>query len=94
VQSRSEPDYLTVVRKGQGAEQLSRREIEARFRARFFDPALDAHQEAIQELLETDADHDLHEEVRNAARALGMHVEQRRAGLKAPDETLENPRPK
>jgi multimeric flavodoxin WrbA len=41
-----------------------------------------------------DADHDLHEEVRNSARALGMHVEQRRAGLKAPDETLENPRPK
>jgi multimeric flavodoxin WrbA len=41
-----------------------------------------------------DKDQALHEEVRNAARALSMHMEQRRAGLKAPDEALKDPRPK
>jgi multimeric flavodoxin WrbA len=41
-------------------------------------------------------DHDtaLHEEVRNAARALCRHVQQRRNGLQPPDASLEEPRPK
>jgi multimeric flavodoxin WrbA len=41
-----------------------------------------------------DEDVALHEEVRNAARALAAHMLQRRAGLKAPDENLSEPRPK
>jgi multimeric flavodoxin WrbA len=41
-----------------------------------------------------DKDEALHEEVRNAARALCTHVQQRRAGLRAPGEGLEDPRPK
>jgi multimeric flavodoxin WrbA len=41
-----------------------------------------------------DKDEALHEETRNAARALATHVKQRRSGLKAPDEGLEDPRPK
>ncbi|HEY2780556.1 MAG TPA: flavodoxin family protein [Steroidobacteraceae bacterium] len=41
-----------------------------------------------------DEDAPLHEEVRNAARALITHVAQRRAGLKAPDANLKDPRPK
>jgi hypothetical protein len=36
----------------------------------------------------------LHEEVRNAARALCRHVQQRRNGLQPPDASLEEPRPK
>jgi multimeric flavodoxin WrbA len=39
-------------RKGQGPKQLSKTEFEARFRKRFFDPAFDAHQRAIEELIE------------------------------------------
>jgi multimeric flavodoxin WrbA len=41
-------------------------------------------------------DHDpaLHEEVRNAARALLNHIAQRRHGQLAPDENLSDPRPK
>jgi multimeric flavodoxin WrbA len=41
-----------------------------------------------------DKDGALHEEVRNAARALLAQVTQRRAGIKAPDENLQDPRPK
>jgi multimeric flavodoxin WrbA len=41
-----------------------------------------------------DEEEPLHEEVRNAARALTAHVAQRRAGLKPPDAGLEDPRPK
>ena len=41
-----------------------------------------------------DDDEPLHEEVRNAARALISHVAQRRRGLRAPDEGLQDPRPK
>ncbi|HEX3948286.1 MAG TPA: flavodoxin family protein [Steroidobacteraceae bacterium] len=41
-----------------------------------------------------DQDEPLHEEVRNAARALISHVTQRRAGIKAPDSKLTDPRPK
>jgi multimeric flavodoxin WrbA len=41
-----------------------------------------------------DEDKPLHEEVRNAARALIAHVAQRRAGLKPPDAGLKDPRPK
>jgi multimeric flavodoxin WrbA len=41
-----------------------------------------------------DEDEPLHEEVRNAARSLIAHVAQRRAGIKAPDENLQEPRPK
>lgn len=41
-----------------------------------------------------DEDHALHEEVRNAARALIAHVAARRAGQRAPDESLQDPRPK
>jgi multimeric flavodoxin WrbA len=41
-----------------------------------------------------DKDEALHEETRNAARALVAHVGQRRAGLTMPDEGLEDPRPK
>ena len=41
-----------------------------------------------------DADAALHEEVRNAARTLARHVAQRRAGARAPDEGLQDPRPK
>jgi multimeric flavodoxin WrbA len=41
-----------------------------------------------------DRDIAMQEEVRNAARALASHVKQRRAGLKTPDETLSEPRPK
>jgi hypothetical protein len=40
-----------------------------------------------------DQDQALHQEVRNAARALSVHVAQRRAGLKPPDESLADPRP-
>jgi hypothetical protein len=43
-----------AVRKGQGAEQLSKSNFEARFRERFFDPAFDSHQAAIQELIEVE----------------------------------------
>jgi hypothetical protein len=41
-----------------------------------------------------DADEALHEETRNAARALITHVQQRRKGLRMPDEDLVEPRPK
>jgi multimeric flavodoxin WrbA len=41
-----------------------------------------------------DRDTALHEEVRNAARALIMQVTERRRGQVAPDEHLEDPRPK
>ena len=41
-----------------------------------------------------DADTALQEEVRNAARALSAQLMQRRAGQKAPDENLIDPRPK
>jgi multimeric flavodoxin WrbA len=41
-----------------------------------------------------DKDEALHEEVRNAARSLLVHVSQRRADIKAPDENLQDPRPK
>ena len=41
-----------------------------------------------------DQDEALHEEVRNAARSLIVHVAQRRAGIEAPDEHLQDPRPK
>lgn len=41
-----------------------------------------------------DKDSALHEEVRNAARALIAQVTQRRHGQEAPDERLEDPRPK
>jgi hypothetical protein len=41
-----------------------------------------------------DKDQALHEEVRNAARALIEQVNRRRAGQRAPDEDLEEPRPK
>jgi multimeric flavodoxin WrbA len=41
-----------------------------------------------------DKDEPLHEEVRNAARALVAHVAQRRDGIRAPDENLREPRPK
>ena len=41
-----------------------------------------------------DQDVALHQEVRNAARALITQVDQRRAGTLAPDEDLEDPRPK
>jgi hypothetical protein len=41
-----------------------------------------------------DKDAALHEEVRNAARSLVAHVRQRRAGSKAPDQDLREPRPK
>lgn len=41
-----------------------------------------------------DQDAPLHEEVRNAARALVTHVAQRRAGMKTPDADLKEPRPK
>jgi hypothetical protein len=41
-----------------------------------------------------DRDLALHEEVRNAARSLCEQVRQRRGGLKAPGETLREPRPK
>jgi multimeric flavodoxin WrbA len=41
-----------------------------------------------------DRDEALHEEVRNAARSLITHIKQRRDGLKAADEDLEDPRPK
>jgi hypothetical protein len=41
-----------------------------------------------------DKDESLQEEVRNAARSLSAHVAQRRAGIKAPDENLREPRPK
>ncbi|HEX3603074.1 MAG TPA: flavodoxin family protein [Steroidobacteraceae bacterium] len=41
-----------------------------------------------------DADAPLHEEVRNAARALIAHVAQRRAGMTTPDAKLTDPRPK
>lgn len=41
-----------------------------------------------------DKDQALHEEVRNAARSLLVHVAQRRAGMKAADEDLSQPRPK
>ena len=41
-----------------------------------------------------DQDEPLHEEVRNAARALIAHVAQRRAGVKPPDAGLKEPRPK
>lgn len=41
-----------------------------------------------------DADEPLHEEVRNAARALIAQVKMRRAGSREPDEGFEDPRPK
>jgi multimeric flavodoxin WrbA len=41
-----------------------------------------------------DQDEPLHEEVRNAARALALHVAQRRHGQRGPDESLCDPRPK
>ncbi|GAC1302695.1 MAG: flavodoxin family protein [Steroidobacteraceae bacterium] len=41
-----------------------------------------------------DRDESLHEEVRNAARALGSQIGRRRRGEKEPDEGLEDPRPK
>ena len=41
-----------------------------------------------------DKDTALHEEVRNAARALITQVLRRRKGQVAPDESLEDPRPK
>lgn len=41
-----------------------------------------------------DKDWALHDEVRNAARALSTHITQRRAGQLAPDEGLVDPRPK
>jgi len=41
-----------------------------------------------------DEDHALQEEVRNAARALVVQVLERRAGQRAPDEALQDPRPK
>jgi multimeric flavodoxin WrbA len=41
-----------------------------------------------------DKDTALHEEVRNAARALITQMMQHRAGVEAPDEKLEDPRPK
>lgn len=41
-----------------------------------------------------DRDQPLHEEVRNAARALAVHIAQRRRGQPAPDEDLSDPRPK
>ena len=41
-----------------------------------------------------DEDHALQEEVRNAARALLVQVFERRAGQRASDETLQDPRPK
>jgi multimeric flavodoxin WrbA len=41
-----------------------------------------------------DADRALHEEIRNAARALANQVSRRRAGERAPDEELTDPRPK
>jgi hypothetical protein len=41
-----------------------------------------------------DKDRALHEEVRNAARALCTHVRQLRGGLEVPGESLRDPRPK
>jgi multimeric flavodoxin WrbA len=41
-----------------------------------------------------DSDEALHEETRNAARALITHIQQRRKGLRMPDEGLVEPRPK
>jgi multimeric flavodoxin WrbA len=41
-----------------------------------------------------DVDAPLHEEVRNAARALIDHVAKRRAGMETPDVKLKDPRPK
>jgi multimeric flavodoxin WrbA len=41
-----------------------------------------------------DEDEALHEETRNAARALAVHIRQRRDGLTLPDEGLTDPRPK
>ena len=41
-----------------------------------------------------DEDQALHEEIRNAARALASQVRHRRAGERAPDEELTDPRPK
>jgi multimeric flavodoxin WrbA len=41
-----------------------------------------------------DEDRALHEEIRNAARALANQVSRRRAGERAPDEELTDPRPK
>jgi multimeric flavodoxin WrbA len=41
-----------------------------------------------------DKDEALHEETRNAARALAVHIRQRRDGLALPDEGLKDPRPK
>jgi multimeric flavodoxin WrbA len=41
-----------------------------------------------------DEDHALHEEVRNAARALVMQVTQHRLGIEMPGEELRDPRPK
>lgn len=42
---------LPKVRTGQGPEHLSRAEFATRFREHFFDPAFDAHEGAIEELL-------------------------------------------
>jgi len=53
----------------------------------YFRPYATSHEEL-------DADAALHEEVRNAARTLARHVAQRRAGARAPDEGLQDPRPK
>jgi multimeric flavodoxin WrbA len=41
-----------------------------------------------------DKDQSLHEEVRNAARSLITQIAQHRAGIEAPDEKLQDPRPK
>jgi hypothetical protein len=45
-------------------------------------------------VLASGIDQALHEETRNAARALITQVKQRREGSKAPDEGLREPRPK
>jgi hypothetical protein len=41
-----------------------------------------------------DKDQALHDEVRNAARSLITRIEQHRAGVEAPGEGLQDPRPK
>ena len=103
------PLPLPEVRTGQGEFLLARAELERRFRGRFSDPDIHLVQAGTDSCLDRymdyfgpyatshdklDEDPALQEEVRNAARALLVQVLERRAGHRAPDEALQDPRPK
>jgi hypothetical protein len=99
VEAQEETWMKPTVRTGQGPEALSKSEFESRFRRRFIaESCLDRYIGYYGDYATShnlyDHDEALHAEVGNAARALHVHMQQRRKGIKAADAGLNDPRPK